>query len=59
MIDIKKLKCPLCSKGIPTIEVDSIVTKYPYGVDYHCTNCDIWVGVKDVTDEEKAEMFEW
>ncbi len=53
-----KVKCPLCSEGFGTIEIDGFNDEGSE-VDYHCTKCNIWVKVNKVTQEEKAEMFNW
>lgn len=59
IIGSNKVKCPLCGNGLPTIEIDGGRTQLPMEVDYHCIDCEIWVSVKKVTDEEKLEMFNW
>lgn len=59
IVGIEKIKCPICLKGLPVIEIDSGKTSGKMDIDYHCTECDIWVKVTDVTQEEKAEMFNW
>ncbi len=50
MYQIEKgnIKCPLCGKGMPTIEIDS------YKIDQskfsgHCTECSIWFDLSVVT----------
>ena len=58
MIDKKKIKCPLCSGGLGTFEIDGWKTDMSH-IDCHCTNCDIWFEMTEVTDEEKLEMFDW
>ena len=57
-IDRKKIKCPLCGKGMGTIEIDGFkqdLTEF----DCHCTECNIWFSLSVVTDKEKKDMFTW
>ena len=60
-IKSNEIFCPLCKKGLGTIEIDSrtIPAKYPQKIKGHCTKCDIWFSLQEVTDEEKTEMFNW
>ena len=53
--------CPLCKEGLGTIEIDcrTIKNHYPQTIECHCTKCDIWFKIQEVTDEEKSEMFNW
>ena len=60
-IEANQLFCPLCKCGLGIIEIDcrTIKNKYPQKIEAHCTKCNIWFKIQEVTDEEKAEMFSW
>jgi uncharacterized protein YbaR (Trm112 family) len=58
MIDRNSISCPLCQGKLGTIEIDGF-KKDKTEFDCHCCNCNIWFNIKEVSNEEKQEMFDW